>query len=130
MDPSLRCDLGNIQVGYLWNSASAMIKDPDRALVEQLKSLLIKHGVPLYKTIVFGSRARGEAEPDSDLDVLVVVDYLNPALRKIISHCAWEIGFAAGVLIQTVVMTRAQAEQGPEQSSLLMLAVSEEGVPV
>lgn len=107
-----------------------MIKDSDRALVEQLKSLLIKHGVPLYKTIVFGSRARGEAEPDSDLDVLVVVDYLNPTLRKIISHCAWEIGFAADVLIQTVVMTRAQAEQGPEQSSLLMLVVSEEGVPV
>jgi uncharacterized protein len=101
-----------------------------QAIVEQLKSLLIKHGVPLYKTIVFGSRARGEAEPDSDLDVLVVVDYLNPTLRKIISHCAWEIGFAVGVLIQTVVMTRAQAEQGPEQSSLLMLAVSEEGVPV
>ena len=107
-----------------------MIQDSDRALVERFKSLLIERGIPLYKTIVFGSRARGDAEPDSDLDVLVLVERLNPTLRKTISHCAWEVGFEAGILIQTVVMTREEAEQGPEQSSLLMLAVKEEGVPV
>ena len=52
------------------------------------------------------------------------------ALRKTISRCAWEVGFEAGVLIQTVVMSREEAEQGPEQSSLLMLAIREEGIPV
>jgi predicted nucleotidyltransferase len=107
-----------------------MIKDSDRTLVERFKKLLIEHKVPLHKTIMFGSRARGDAEPDSDLDVLVLVEHLDPTMRKTISHCAWEIGFEAGLLIQTVVMTREQAEQGPEQSSLLMLAVKEEGVPV
>jgi len=79
---------------------------------------------------VFGSRARGDAKPDSDLDVLVLVEQLTPAVRKTISHCAWEVGFEAGILIQTVVMSRDEAEHGPEQSSLLMLAVKEEGVPV
>jgi len=107
-----------------------MIKDSDRKLVEQFKRLMIEQDIPLYKTIVFGSRARGDAEPDSDLDVLVLVEHLNPAMRRTISHCAWEIGFEAGILIQTVVMSRDEAEHGPEQSSLLMLAVKEEGVPV
>src|SRR5436309_2859450 len=107
-----------------------MIKDSDRKLVERFKRLMIEQGILLYKTIVFGSRARGDAEPDSDLDVLVLIEHLNPTMRKTISHCAWEVGFAAGVLIQTVVMTRDEAEHGPEQSSLLMLAVKEEGVPV
>ena len=107
-----------------------MIKDSDRKLVEQFKRLMIAQDIPLYKTIVFGSRARGDAEPDSDLDVLVLVEHLNPAMRRTISHCAWEIGFEAGILIQTVVMSRDEAEHGPEQSSLLMLAVKEEGVPV
>src|SRR4051794_36064147 len=107
-----------------------MLIDSDRTVVEQFKHLLTEHGIPLYKTIVFGSRARGDAEPDSDLDVLVLVDHLNPAMRKVISHCAWEVGFEADILIQTVVMSKEQAEQGPEQSSLLMLAVKEEGVPV
>src|SRR6266852_7094974 len=99
-----------------------MLTDFDFQLAEHLKQALIEHHVTLYKAIVFGSRARGDAQPDSDLDVLVLVDHLNPLLRKIISHCAWEVGFAAGILIQTVVMTREEAEQGPEQSSLLMVA--------
>jgi predicted nucleotidyltransferase len=107
-----------------------MLRSSDRTLVEKLKRLLIEQGVPLYKTIVFGSRARGDAVPDSDLDVLVLVEHLSPALHKTISHCAWEVGFEAGILIQTVVMTRDEAEHGPEQSSLLMLAVKEDGVPV
>ena len=107
-----------------------MLTDFDLQLAERLKHALIEHGVPLYKTIVFGSRARGEAQPDSDLDMLVLVEHVTPALRKIISHCAWEVGFEASILIQTVVMTREEAELGPEQSSLLMLAVREEGIPV
>ena len=107
-----------------------MLTDFDLQLAERLKHVLIEHNIPLYKAIVFGSRARGDAQPDSDLDVLVLVEQITPALRKTVSHCAWEVGFEAGVLIQTVVMTREEAEHGPEQSSLLMLAVREEGIPV
>ena len=107
-----------------------MLGDLERQLVERFKQLLREQGVPFYKTIVFGSRARGDARPDSDLDVLVLVEEVTPLIRKIISQCAWEVGFNANILIQTVVMTRKQAEYGPEQSSLLMLAVREEGVAV
>jgi hypothetical protein len=67
---------------------------------------------------------------ESDLDVLVLVEHVDAVLRKTISHCAWEIGFDTGVLIQTVVMTREVAEHGPEQSSLLMLAIQAEGMAV
>lgn len=107
-----------------------MLGNLEWQLVERLKQLMRERGVPFYQTIVFGSRARGDARPDSDLDVLVLVEHLTPAIRKLISHCAWEVGFDAGILLQTVVMTRAQAEHGPEQASLLMLAINEEGVVV
>jgi len=107
-----------------------MINEVDRDLVERFKRLMVQRRIPLYKTIVFGSRARGERDPESDLDVLVLVETLDFAIRSTISRCAWEVGFDAGVIIQTVVMTRDQAEKGPEQSSLLMLAVKEEGVAV
>jgi predicted nucleotidyltransferase len=107
-----------------------MIRDDDRQVVERLKRSFILHGVPLDQTIVFGSRVRGDVDADSDLDVLVLVQYVNPEIRKTVSHCAWEVGFEAGLLIQTVVMTRAEAEDSPEQSSLLMLAVKAEGIVV
>ena len=99
-------------------------------MVERFKQLMCEHRVPWYQTIVFGSRVRGDARPDSDLDVLVLVEHLTPAIRKLISLCAWEVGFDADILLQTVVMTREQVERGPEQSSLLMLAINEEGVAV
>jgi predicted nucleotidyltransferase len=77
-----------------------MLTDSDWQLAERLKHALIEHNISLYKAIVFGSRARGDAQPDSDLDVLVLVEHVTPTIRKIISHCAWEVGFEAGVLIQ------------------------------
>ncbi len=107
-----------------------MLGNLEWQLVERFKQLMREQGVPFYQTIVFGSRARGDAHPDSDLDILVLVEHTTPAIRKLISLCAWEVGFDADILLQTVVMTREQVEHGPEQSSLLMLAINKEGVAV
>ena len=101
-----------------------------RRVVARFKSLMLERGVPLCKTVMYGSRARKDAEPDSDLDVLAIVERLDAGMRKAISRCAWEAGFDTGIVIQSVVMTRDQVENGPERSSLLMLAVEEEGVLV
>lgn len=107
-----------------------MIQADSLKMVEHLKERMRARGVPFHKTVLFGSRARGEAEAESDVDVLVIVEKLDPELRKTISYCAWEVGFEAGMIVQTVVRSRAQVEEGPEKSSLLMLAVEEEGIVV
>ena len=78
--------------------------------------------------VLFGSRARGDAEPDSDMDVLVVVDDLTEDMEDYISECAWEAGFERGIVLVPVVFSRNEWENGPERYSLLAEAIKSEGV--
>ena len=65
--------------------------------------------VPDAEIILFGSRARGTARPDSDWDVLVIVDApkLQPVHRDI-DYCLWDKGQQIGQEINTIVRTAAQ----------------------
>ncbi len=102
----------------------------DREIVKRFRHLLESRVKP-YRVIVFGSRARGEASEDSDLDVLVILpDAVDWETRLFISRCAWEAGFEEGILITPVVMSRQEAEESPERSSLLMEAVRREGIAI
>jgi len=99
----------------------------EKKIIDVFRSLLNKK----FRSpglILFGSRARGDADPDSDLDVLVIVDDLSPELEDYISECAWEAGFKHGIIIMPVVFTRKEWENGPERYSLLADAIKSEGV--
>ena len=65
----------------------------EKTILDRLKSLLAKR-VNVYKLILFGSRARGDAESSSDMDVLVVLDG-TPTEKDFdaVSDCALEAGF-------------------------------------
>jgi len=105
-----------------------MITEADRIIVERFKQLALERGISMLDVIVFGSRARGDADQGSDLDILVIVERSNREIREIIRLCAWEIGFDEGLFVQTVVMTKEEKENSPQRSSLLMLAVDREGI--
>jgi predicted nucleotidyltransferase len=46
-------------------------------LRELKRSLIAFYGPRLKKIVLFGSYARGEATPDSDMDVLIVLESLK-----------------------------------------------------
>lgn len=106
-----------------------MLSTADRRVAETFKERLLTIVRPL-DVRVFGSRARGAAQPDSDLDIYIEVEKMSPEVRTKISELAWDVGFDQDVVISTFVVTRDQIEHGMAGANPLVLDVLEEGQPV
>jgi len=83
---------------------------------------------PTARIWAFGSRTRGEAKSESDLDVCVVLDQVDANIRRQISDLAWEIGFDQDLVISTVVFSVEMFERGRCSASGLVQTVRQEGV--
>lgn len=104
-----------------------MMNQRDRTILNQFAHR-VRQQFPDAQIWAFGSRARGDAQPDSDLDICVVLETLDRSVKKIISHIAWEVGFENELLITTVKYSRYQFEQGPCAESPLVQTIQREGV--
>jgi uncharacterized protein len=69
-----------------------MVAERDKVLLMEFKNRLsCDLALHVKRTIVFGSRVRGEAAEDSDLDVIVLVDAKNPALEERLEDIAYQV---------------------------------------
>jgi len=83
----------------------------------------------LVRVVLFGSQARDEAEPDSDIDVMLVLrEPVNPhdATRRLSTFRA-ELCLKYDVVISCVYVSEREYRQ---DGTPLMLNVRREGVPV
>lgn len=101
--------------------------DIQKCVLADFKRLLSER-LELDKVILFGSVARGDDEPESDVDVLVVLKERTPEADATVSECAWEAGFEHGVLVAPITFGRDQWENGPERQSLLGISVTRDGI--
>ncbi len=85
-------------------------------------------GLHLRKLLLFGSRARGDAQDDSDYDMLVVVDHRTPELRAIILEIESQLLDRYGALVATVL--RSESEWQQLQGLPLARNIVREGVPL
>lgn len=100
----------------------------EKGVLERFRARVAER-LSIHQIILFGSRARGDADPDSDMDVLVVLaEEPDEDARDWVSECAWEAGLPHGIVVVPIVFGRRQWEQGPERHSLLAQAVRAEGV--
>jgi predicted nucleotidyltransferase len=82
----------------------------------------------VVSVLLFGSRARGEAEPESDMDLLVVMSDARPEIRRAIRYLAVEVWLKHGIYLSTRVWSHAHWRKLEELQTLLYRNIRRDGI--
>ena len=96
---------------------------PDAAVVRELVRRIVEVVQPL-RIVLFGSAARGELGPNSDLDVLVVMP--NGRHRRQTAHQIYRNMWGLGHAKDIVVVTQSDVEEyGSDPYMIIRIALQE-----
>jgi predicted nucleotidyltransferase len=99
-----------------------------RILVDLKLNLAMVYADRLQGVYLFGSHARDEADAESDLDVLIVLDRIDSYVTEIArtSQLISALSLKHGIAVSRVF---ASAAQWREDSTLFFLNLREEAIP-
>ena len=86
---------------------SSSIK-PEPAIREFTENIQRLYGKNIEKIVLFGSRARGDAGEDSDIDILVITKTNNKDLKNGITDLAFDIILKYGIDIEPVIFDMSE----------------------
>ena len=79
----------------------------DIEIVEEFKKHL-QEVFPEVEVYFYGSRVTGKHQDDSDYDVLVILNDVNPVSRDTVYDIAWETGFKYDAFISPVLAEKSE----------------------
>lgn len=97
------------EVTYFREEAETVVPDQPVNQVRELQPWLRRLrerieesiGRPV-ELILFGSYARGEADADSDVDVLAIIPQLDKCTLDTLLEAAWEVSFESGKIFSVI----------------------------
>ncbi|GAB4456302.1 MAG: hypothetical protein Fur0044_50260 [Anaerolineae bacterium] len=126
MSLELNVILGKVTVELQVDLAAQELK----AIQTFTRRLEEQFGNRIISIILFGSRTRAEAQPDSDMDIAVIVDQDELELRKAIRYIAAEISLEHGFYLSTRVWSQAHWDQLAQLQTGLYRNLLQDGIKV
>lgn len=112
------------------SSLSHLTATEQAAIAEYIAHLRHHFADHVQAVTLFGSKARGDAHAESDLDLLVVVDVETNQLRTNIWHIAADIGLAYNLVLSARIFSQTRWEEMARLRLPLYRAIMAEGIPV
>ena len=98
----------------------------DKLLTLFLQELRNRLGDHLKQVILFGSRARGDSNADSDYDCLAVLDEISPTVKKLVDEIAGEFLFEYNAVFSILPVSEERFRQ--QRYNPLFMNIRNEGV--
>lgn len=106
-----------------------MKKNSYDIIIQELYEALKKEiGTALRDIILFGSRARGDSSPDSDYDILLLVDNETKEIENKIFNTSCEIGWRNNVIITVFVHNKVYFDN--KKYEPLFMNIRKEGIHI
>ncbi len=100
-------------------------------MIEKLKnSLQDLLSDDLVGMVLYGSRARGDFDPDSDIDIAIIVRGLTSQVKNQILDKVAAIEIEHVMPLSTLVLSEADFERLKQRERRLALDIEREGIPL
>jgi predicted nucleotidyltransferase len=104
------------------------LKPNDRAAAKRAAQIL-RRRFPIEQVILFGSKARGEDDAESDIDLLVLTSQpLSGRERDVVVDSLFDLQLELGVVLSPVIVPFQEWDHGLYQVLALRQEVERDGV--
>jgi len=99
----------------------------EKKALNDLKTIL-QENYRLLDLKLYGSKAKGTDVPDSDLDIMIVLEDQSPVIESQIDDLIFEINIKYDCFITALFFSRKELEVGPLAESPIYKKIMQEGI--
>jgi predicted nucleotidyltransferase len=110
------------------NRVAGLADNEQAALLDYLTQLREICGNRVLRVILFGSKARGDSGPESDIDLFVVLQGELDGLKRTLIELSYEISLNHGVVLSDLVVGERRYHWMSQHGEPILTEVEREGI--